>query len=101
FTPMLIGSSVLAGLDSASYTAGAQSVDLDARFRLRGHGDLRIRQSFDGDSAGVDVAAYVLAVVGYLVQNPLERVSFDEIDVAVRQSAEPRAATLVGANADR
>lgn len=101
FTPMLIGSSVLAGLDSASYTAGAQSVDLDARFRLRGHGDLRIRQSFDGDSAGVDVAAYVLAVAGYLVQNPLEKVSFEEIEVEVTQSAEPQAATLVGANADR
>jgi hypothetical protein len=101
FTPMLIGSSVLAGLDSASYTAGAQSIDLDARFRLHGHGDLRIRQSFDGDSAGSDVAAYVLAVAGYLVQNPLEKVSFDEIEVSVSQSAEPRAATLVGANADR
>lgn len=101
FTPMMIGSSVLAGLDSASYTAGAQSIDLDARFRLRGHGDLRIRQSFDGDSAGVDVAAYVLAVAGYLVQNPLEKVSFEEIEVTVNQSPEPRASTLVGANADR
>ena len=101
FTPMLIGSSVLAGLDSASYTAGAQSIDLDARFRLRGYGDLRIRQSFDGDSAGTDVAAYVLAVAGYLVQNPLEKVAFEEIEITVNQSAEPRAATLVGANVDR
>ena len=101
FTPMLIGSSVLAGLDSASYTAGSQSIDLDARFRLRGHGDLRIRQSFDGESAGVDVATYLLAVAGYLVQNPLEKVSFEEIEVSVNQSPEPRAATLVGANADR
>ncbi|HYU36148.1 MAG TPA: SpoIVB peptidase S55 domain-containing protein, partial [Thermoanaerobaculia bacterium] len=101
FAPMLIGSSVLAGLDSASYTAGAQSIDLDARFRLHGHGDLRIRQSFDGDSAGTDVAAYVLSVAGYLVQNPLEQVSFDEIEVDLKQSPQPRAATLVGANADR
>lgn len=101
FTPMLIGSSVLAGLDSASYTAGAQSVDLDARFRVRGHGDVRIRQSFDGDSAGIEVAGYVLAVAGYLVQNPHERVSFDEIEIEVAQSPQPRAATLIGANADR
>jgi SpoIVB peptidase S55 len=101
FTPMLIGSSVLSGIDSASYTAGAQSIDLDARFRLRGHGDVRIRQSFDGDSAATDVAAYVLAVAGYLVQNPLEKVAFDEIEVDISQSPQPRAATLVGANADR
>jgi hypothetical protein len=101
FTPMLIGSSVLAGLDSASYTAGSQSVDLDARFRVRGHGDVRIRQSFDGDSAGIEVAGYVLAVAGYLVQNPHERVSFEEIEIEVAQSPQPRAATLIGANVDR
>jgi hypothetical protein len=101
FTPMLIGSSVLAGLDSASYTAGSQSVDLDARFRLRGYGDLRIRQSFDGDSAGTDMAGYVLSVAAYLVQNSLEKVSFDEIEIDVSQSEQPQAATLIGANADK
>lgn len=101
FTPMLIGSSVLAGLDSASYTAGSQSVDLTARFRLRGHGDVQIRQSFDGESAGTDVAGYVLLLAQYLVQNPLEKVSFEEIEVDLVQSAQPRAATLVGVNADR
>lgn len=101
FTPMLIGSSVLAGLDSASYTAGSQSIDLDARFRLRGHGDLRIRQSFDGDSAGTDVAGFVLSVAAYLVQNSLESVSFEEIEIEVSQSEQPRAATLIGANANR
>jgi len=100
FMPMLIGSSVLAGLDAASYTAGSQGIDLAARFRLRGHGELLVRQSFDGASAGVDVAAYVLAVAGYLVQNPFEQVSFEEVSIDVTQSQEPRAATLAGAGAD-
>lgn len=101
FTPMLIGSSVLAGLDSASYTAGSQSIDMNARFRLRGHGDLQIRQSFDGENAGTEAATYLLAIAGYLVQNPLEKVSFEEIDVEISQSQQPRASTLVGANVDR
>ncbi|HBL31364.1 MAG TPA: hypothetical protein DD490_31440, partial [Acidobacteria bacterium] len=101
YAPMLIGSSVLSGLESASYTAGAQSVDLEIRLRLRGHGELKVRQSFDGDSAGVDVAGYVLAIAGYLTQNSFEKVSFEEVSVDVTQSPQPRAATLTAARADR
>lgn len=101
FTPMLIGSSVLAGLESASYSSGTQSLDMTARFRLRGHGDLEIHQSFDGETAGTDAAAYTIAIAGYLVQNPMERVAFEDIQVELTQSPEPRVASLVGANADR
>ena len=101
FTPMLIGSSVLAGLESAAYTGGQQAIDLTARFRLARYGDLEIRQSFDGDSAATDAAAFTLAFAAYLVQNPLERVQLDRVEVDVRQSTEPRSATLVGANAGR
>ena len=101
FTPMLVGSSVLAGLESAVYTGGQQAIDLTARFRLARYGDLEIRQSFDGDSSSNDAAAFVLAFAAYLVQNPLERVQFESIEVDVKQSIEPRSATLVGANAGR
>jgi len=101
FTPMLVGSSLLAGLDSASYAAGAQGLDLTARFRIKGHGDLELRQSFDGDNAGTDAAAFVLAVAGYLTNNPHERVSFEDIAIDLAQSPQPRSATLVGANAER
>ena len=101
FTPMLIGSSLLAGLESASYSTGAQSLDMTARFRLRGHGDLEIRQSFDGENAGTDAAGYAIAIAAYLVQNPLERVSIEDVQVDLTQSPQPKATSLVGANADR
>lgn len=101
FTPMLVGSSVLAGLEAASYVSGTQSLDMTARFRLKGHGDLELRQSFDGDNAGTDVAAFILAIAGYLVQNPLEQVSFESVDVELSQAPKPLAASLVGAHADR
>ncbi len=101
FMPLLVGSSVLAGLESASYTTGSQSIDMTARLRLRGHGDLEVRQSFDSESAGTEAAAFLLTIVAYLSQNSLEKVSLENIEVDLVQTQQPRFATLVGANASR
>ncbi len=98
--PLLVGSSLTAGLDSASYASGPQGLDLEARFRLAGHGDLDIRQSFDGDTAGSETASFVIALASYLTQNPLEKVRIESIDVRLTQSAKIRSATLVDAHAD-
>ncbi|HEV7519188.1 MAG TPA: SpoIVB peptidase S55 domain-containing protein [Thermoanaerobaculia bacterium] len=99
--PLLVGSVTLGSLDSASYTAGPQGIDLQAHFKIAGHGDLTIRQTFDGDNAGSASAAHMLALAAYLAQNPLERVRIESVDVDIAQSREPRAATLVDAHADR
>jgi hypothetical protein len=101
FTPMLVGSSLLAGLESTSYSAGAQGLDMVARFRLKDRGDVEIRQSFDGDNAGTDAAAFTLILAGYLYNNPFEKVGFEDISIELSQSPQPRSATLVGAVADR
>jgi len=101
FLPMLAGSAVIAGLEATSYTAGSQGIDLTARIRIAGHGDLEVRQSFDGENAGSEGAAHLLAVAGYLTQNPLLRVRLESIDVEVEQVPLPRTASLVGAHADR
>jgi hypothetical protein len=99
--PSLVGSATLGSLDSASYAAGPQGIDLKAHFKLAGHGDLTIEQTFDGDNAGSASAAHMLALAAYLVQNPLERVRIEAVDVDIAQSRDPRAATLVDAHADR
>ena len=101
FMPLLVGSTVLAGLDAASYSGGSQGIDMTARLKLRGHDDLVVRQSFDGDNAGTQAAVHLLTMVGYLTQNPLEQVSLESVDVEVDQTQKPRAADLVGAHADR
>lgn len=101
FLPLLVGSSVLAGLESASYTTGAQSIDMTAHLKLKGHGDLEIRQSFDGDNAGTDASAFLLTMVAYLAQNTLEKVELESVDVEVAQAQTPRFAALVGAIASR
>jgi len=101
FTNMFIGSTVVASLESAIYTSGQQGLDVKAHFKLRKYGDLVMEQSFDGDSAVGDVAGFLLAVATYLTQNPLEQVAYESIEIDVTQSPLPRAATLVGAHAQR
>lgn len=101
FTNMFVGSTVVASLESAVYTSGGQGIDVKAKFRLKKYGDLEIEQSFDGDSAVADVSGFLLAVAAYLTQNPLEQVSYESIEIDVTQNYLPRAATLVGAHAQR
>jgi hypothetical protein len=101
FMPLLVGSSVLAGIETASYATGQQSLNLTAHLRLRRYGDLEVSQSFDGENAGTDASAFLLTIVAYLAQNPLEKVGVEAIEVDVDQTQKPILATLVGANADR
>lgn len=101
FLPLLVGTTVLNGLDSASRMGGAQGVELNARLDLEGYGVLEVRQTFDGDNAGTQVATHLLGVVAFLVQNPIERVRLRKVEVEVEQFSSPRFAAVVGAHADR
>ncbi len=101
FMPLLVGSTVIAGLESASYTTGSQSLDLTARLRLARYGDLEVRQSFDGDSATTEAATFLLSIIAYLSQNTLEKVSLEDVEVEIAQTQQPLMAALVGANASR
>ncbi len=101
FLPLLVGTSVLGGIESASYATGQQSLSLTAHLQLKRYGDLAVSQSFDGENAGTDAAAFLLTIVNYLAQNPLEKVGVESIEVDVDQTQKPLLSTLVGANADR
>ncbi len=99
--PVLVAITALGCLQTAGHAAGAQGFDLDARFRLAGHDELRLRQSFDGEQAAVESAVYLLAAVGFLSQNRLEAVTFEAVEASFTRSDRPRTAALVGAHADR
>jgi hypothetical protein len=101
FVPLLVGSGVVAGLEAASYTTGSQSLDMTARLGLRGYGDLVVRQSFDGNTAVSEASSFLLAIVSYITQNPLERVDVESVEVDLAQTDQPVFANLVGANASR
>lgn len=99
--PMLAGSTLLSGLDAASYSGGPQSIDLTAHFDLDTYGPLVVHQSFDGDNAAAAMSGHLLALVGYLEQNPLARVRIRSLDVEVEQAPRPMAANILAAYADR
>ncbi len=99
--PLLTGSTLAAGLESASFSSGPQDLNLTARFRLVGHDDLVVRQSFDGESAVSSMASYLVAVASYLEQNPLEQVRIQDVDVDIQQTPRQETATVAAAYADR
>ncbi len=99
--PILLAISALGALDSGSYAAGFQGIDLDATIALEGHGDLRLRQSFAGDQAGIGSIIYLLGFAAYLEFNPLSEVEIESVDVELTQVERPHSATLVAAHPER
>jgi hypothetical protein len=100
--PALLGVSTLASLDSASYAAGVQELDMEVRFDLGGeHGDVELRQVFDGPSAAPEAVSFLIALGHYLVQNALAPVELQEVEVTLRQSPSVQGASVVGGHAER
>ena len=100
-TPTLAAISVLAALESATQAGGSQGLDMKARLDLGEHGELLIRQSFDGDSAALEAAIHLLAFAGFVTNNPMAEVRLTAIDVELEQYPQPRLARLVEAHASR
>jgi hypothetical protein len=99
--PLLTALSTYGALDAAGQVAGAQSLSLDARFRLAGHGELRLRQDFDGERAATECAVYLLAIADFLGSNPLEQPRIESLDVDIQRADHRRMASLVSAHPDR
>jgi hypothetical protein len=99
--PTLVAISAVGCLDSAGHLAGAQGFDVELTLRTRRHGDLSMRQSFDGEQAAGQSAAFLVAVAGFVAQNPLAEVALDAVTVDFTLSPRPRTASIVGAHAER
>lgn len=97
----LLALSTFNALDVTRYTGGLQGLDLNARIGLAEHGEVRLVQSFDGPNAAGDVVSFLLATVGYLLQNELEQVELEEVEIDLTQHPRPRTAALVAAHAER
>lgn len=101
FKPTLIAAGSMGALEAGSHAAGYQGLDLEARFRIDGHEDLWLRQSFDGNQAATDCVLYLLTFAAFLEFNELEKVSVEEVEVEIHQVDRPRNATLVAAYPER
>lgn len=101
FFPGLLGSTVLGALGSASFNQGEMAIDLAVRFDLEGHESLEMAQSFEGRSAGVDGAVFLMTYADYLLGNDFEMARLTGIDVTISQSSRPETETLVSAQPER
>ncbi len=99
--PILLAISALGALNSGSYSGGFQGIDLDARIAIEGHGDLRIRQSFDGDQAAIGSVIHLLGFAAFLEFNTLAEVEIEAVEVELTQVERPHSATLIAAYPER
>jgi hypothetical protein len=99
--PTLSATSVLQALDTAGHSSGDQGLDVTLRFDLGAHGELAIDQSFDGPSAGLDSALYLLQLVAFFELNDLEEIDIASIEVEATRYQRPRTATVERVVADR
>ncbi len=99
--PILMAISALGALDSGSYAGGFQGIDLDAVIALKGYEDLRIRQSFDGDQAGIGSVVHLLGFAAFLEFNTMVDVEIESVEVELTQVDRPHSATLLAAYPER
>ncbi len=104
FLPALAAIGCLGAWDVAAGTSGVRSVDLALRVTLAGPPErtpLALEQSFEADDAPAAAVGYLMSVLAYLVRNELAPLAVTAIEVDVRLSSEPRAATLTFARPSR
>lgn len=97
FLPALTAIGCMGAWEVAAGTGGVRSIDLALRIELEGPPTperLVLEQSFEGSGASSEAAGFVVSVLSYLTQNDLAPVGVAAIEVDVRLSPEPRAATL-------
>ena len=99
--PLLTTLAALGALNGATFSAAPHGIDLEARYRLEGHDDLVIRQTFDGDQAGVDCALFLLGFGAFLDLNDFAEVDLRGVEIDLHQVAEQRQATLVSAHPEQ
>lgn len=99
--PMLVASSTLQCIESATRSAGKGGFDLRAKFALKDRDDLEIAQSFDGSSTAIDAAIYLLQVTAYLELSSLVDVELEKVEVEVDHFAAIRTIEIENVFADR
>ena len=100
-TPSLIATTILNTLGTARQRGGDQGIWIRAAIAMRSRKPLIVEQAFDGPSAPINTAVYVLALVAFILQNPEEEVVVERVDIDLEQWSQPQATSLLDANADR
>ena len=101
FLPLLASVGALGAVDATAASGGVQGLDFALTVDLGERGRLTLRQSFDGPGAVGDGAAYLFAIVDFLVHNEFAPVELAGLELELAPWTEPRTAQLVGAHLAR
>lgn len=99
--PSLLATTALGALRAGYFTANEMGIDFEATFRLAGHDDLVLRQTFDSLGAAAEAVTYLLTITDYLVANDFEAASIESLNTKLTLHPEQRTMTVVAAHAAR
>ncbi len=97
----LVATALLGSIDAAAGMGGQQSLEMKARIGLAGRSPLVLRQAFDGSSASLDAAVYMLTIVGFLVNNSFAELDVTGLEIDLSRGPGPRVTRVVAAHPDR
>ncbi len=101
YLPSLLATAVFGVVEVVAKQRGDQQVDLAARFRVAGHGEIRVAQSFAGERSALDGVSFLLGVADQLLNHGLAEVALEGIEVEVGLAEGTRLVEVTGAHADR
>ena len=102
FRGLYLALGTIGGIAAAGRDQGAQSVELEATYYLRGgHAPVRARHSFAGGQAAVEAALQVMEYASYFAFNDYEVVDLEKVEVELWLREDERRTQVVAAWPDR
>lgn len=102
FRGLYLALATVGGIAAAGRDQGAQSVELEATYHLRGgHAPVRARHSFAGGQAAVDAALQVMEYASYFAFNEYEVVDLERVEVELWLREDERRTRVLAAWPDR
>ena len=94
FAPLMTYASILNTLGSYERQFGSASFSVRGTAKVRKHDPISFNNLFSGDQAAMNMAAYLVGPVTYLMGNDYEKVDVESVDVTIATAEEPRTGTL-------
>jgi hypothetical protein len=94
FTPLMTYASILNTLGQYERQFGSASFRVRGSARVKKHDAIQFDNLFAGDQSSMNLAAYVVGPITYLMGNDYEKVDVDGLDITVGTTEEPKTATL-------
>src|SRR5204863_2254398 len=94
FTPLMTYASILNTLGSYERQFGSATFSVRGTAHVAKHAPIQFDNLYSGDQASMNLAAYVVAPVTYLMGNDYEKVDVEGVDVTIATTEEPRTGVL-------